>query len=151
MSFLYDALYLVEPQPALAEHLRGRLDPGLTEVLLEPRLFRRREGGNTDWTHADGEAATKLLFLASLQEYDGVHTVEGFAGAFGSGAVSVEVFDRWFRVRRLQVDQELDLLEPWLRACSLVVEPSGRYLVDRWLVEVRGAAEPLAAPDAGRG
>ena len=70
MSFLHEALYLVEPLPALAEHLRARVNPDLAEILLEPRLFRRKEGGNSDWLHADREAAVKLLFLASLREYD---------------------------------------------------------------------------------
>ncbi len=150
MSFLHDALYLVEPLPALVAHLRERVDRDLAEVLLEPRLFRRREGGNSNWLHADGEAAAKLLFLASLREYDSLQSPEGFAAVFGSAAVSVALFDRWFQVRRLVVDQELELLEPWLRNCPQPVESTGRFMVDRWLSGVRGQAEPSAPADGGR-
>jgi hypothetical protein len=149
MSFLYDALYLVEPLPALAEHVRGRVDPDLVEVLLEPRLFRQREGGNSDWLHADREAAAKLLFLASLREY--APQSSEFAAVFGSAVVSVALFDRWFHLRRFEVDQELGLLERWLRKCSLPVEPTGSFVVDRWLNGVRGMAEPGGTPDTGRG
>jgi hypothetical protein len=116
---------------------------------MEPRLFHQREGGNSDWLHADREAAAKLLFLASLREYGLLQRAEGFAAVFGSAVVSVALFDRWFRVRRFAVDQELELLELWLRECPLPVEPSGRFVVDRWLSGVRGTANPGA--EAGPG
>jgi len=131
MSFRCDVLYLVEPLPALAERLRHHTDPGLAELLLEQRLFRRRAGGNSDWMHADGEAAAKLLFLASLREYTPLDQPAGFIAAFGSACVSVAVFDRWFRVRRFEVDNELELMEQWLRECPLPVESTGRFVVDR--------------------
>jgi hypothetical protein len=149
MSFFCDAFYLVEPLPALAQHLRGHADPNLTEILLEPLLFRRREGGSSDWLNADREALAKLLFLASLREY--AKSEEGFAALFGSASVSVAVFDRWFQVRRFEIEQELELLEPGLRESPLPVEPTGRLAVDEWLSKVRGSAEQGAAADRGNG
>lgn len=138
MSFRYEAFYLVEPRPELADQLRGRVEPALADVLLEPRLFRRLEGGNSDWLQADREAAAKLLFLASLREYAPLDEPAGFAAVFGSAGLSVGLFDRWFVARRLLVDQELDLLERWLRECPDGAEPTGMPVVDRWLTELRG-------------
>jgi hypothetical protein len=147
VSFRCEAFYLIEPRPELANHLLGQVDPDFAEVLLEPRLYRRQEGGNSAWLHADRLAQAKLVFLASLREYDLVVDDAGFAAVFGSAVVSVELFDRWFTVRRLEVEQELELLEARLREPGLRVEPSGRPLVDLWL---SAACPQHAEPDVAR-
>jgi len=138
MSFPYDALYLIEPMPVLADRLHQHCDAGLADVLLEPRLYRQREGGNSDWLFADREETAKLLFLASLREYDPLGSPAGFAAVFGEACISAAVFDRWFRLRRFMVDDELGALEARLRECPLPVESSGGFVVGRWLAEVRG-------------
>jgi hypothetical protein len=129
MSFLYDAMYLIEALPALADRLSQSDDPGLADVLLEPHLYRQREGGNSDWLFADREETAKLLFLAALREYPPLDESAGFAAVFGEACVSAAVFDRWFRLRRFMVDDELGALEARLRECPLPVVPSGRYVV----------------------
>jgi hypothetical protein len=82
-------------------------------------------------------AQAKLLFLASLREYTPLDEAAGFAAVFGSPVVRVEVFDRWFQVRRFEVDQEMNVLEARLRECPLTVEVTGRRVVDSWLSQTR--------------
>ena len=150
MSFRYEAFYLIESRPELVARLNGRVEPDFAELLLQPRLFRQQEGGNSDWLHADRVAQAKMLFLASLREYDAVADDTGFAAVFESAVVGVGLFDRWFVARRLEVEQELELLVGRLREPGLRVEPSGRPVVDRWLSAVRAPdAEPGAAADGG--
>jgi hypothetical protein len=137
MSFPHEALYLVEPLPALSDRLRGWGDDDFAAVLLDPRLFRRVEVSGSAWLHDDRLVQAKLLFLASLREYTPLGEAAGFAAVFGSPVISVEVFDRWFRVRRFEVDQEMDVLEARLRECPLPVEITGRQVVDWWLSQTR--------------
>jgi hypothetical protein len=151
MSFPYDALYLVDPLPALAVRLSQSDNAGLADVLLEPRLYRQRDGGNSDWLFADREETAKLLFLASLREYSPLDGTDGFAAVFGEACVSTAVFDRWFRLRRFMVDLELEALEVRLRDCPLPIVPSERFVVRRWLAGVQSPdAEPGGPPDTGR-
>jgi hypothetical protein len=140
MSFRHEALYLVEPLPALADRLSGWSDDDFAAVLLDPRLFRRVEVSGSAWLHDDRLVQAKLLFLASLREYTPLQESAGFAAVFGSPVISVEVFDRWFRVRRFEVEQEMDLLEARLRECPLTVEATGRQVVDWWLSQTRETA-----------
>jgi hypothetical protein len=151
MSFKFEAFYLVEPRPELAEHLRGRVESDFADVLLDPQLFRREEHSRTMWFEPQRLAQAKLLFLASLRQYTPLADDAGFAAVFGSAAISVEQFDRWFTVRRFQVDEELNVLEGWSRQFIGRVEPSGVPLVDEWLAEVRGqSAESGPTPDRPR-
>jgi len=138
VSFRYEAFYLVEPRSELAGHLRGRVEPDFADVLLEPRLYRREEHSRSAWFEPQRLAQAKLLFLASLREFTPVADDAGFAAVFGSAVISVALFDRWFVVRRLQVEQELDLLERWLREHLGRVEPTGMPTVDQWLSELSG-------------
>src|SRR5262245_23336651 len=98
MSFHYEAYFLVEPRPELAGRLRGRVEPDFADVLLEPQLYRRRENSGSMWFEPSRLAQTKLLFLASLCQYTPVADSAGFAAVFGSAAISVGLFDRWFTV-----------------------------------------------------
>jgi len=61
----------------------------------------------------------KLLFLASLREYDPINDDAEFAAVFGSAVISAGLFDRWFVVRRLGIDDDLDALEGRLRAAAV--------------------------------
>jgi hypothetical protein len=135
MSFLYDAHYLIEPLPVLIEKMRKWHDDTLAEVLLQPHFFKRTEGGNSSWLFADLEATAKLLFLASLREY--LPESDEFAAIFGQACISVSIFDQWFQLRRLLLDDDLEVLEEGLRACSFPVEETGRPIVDWWLRDIR--------------
>jgi hypothetical protein len=147
----YEAFYLIEPRPALAEHLRGRVEPDFADVLLEAQLYRRTEYDRSMWFEPQRLAQAKLLFLASLREYDPIDDDAGFSAVFGSAAISVELFDRWFLIRRLGVDDDLDSLEGRLRAVIDRVVPPGIPLVDEWLLELHGPdAEPPFDPSAFR-
>ena len=68
MSFRFDAYYLIEPRPALAEQLRGRTDDDFIDLLMQPVLLRNREGGNTAFVAPQHTLKVKLPFLAGLVE-----------------------------------------------------------------------------------
>jgi|HubBroStandDraft_6_1064221.scaffolds.fasta_scaffold428789_2 hypothetical protein len=73
--------------------------------------------------------------------YAPLHDPAGFASLFGSPAISVAVFDRWFRARRLEIDQEMELLEANLRECPMPVEATGHAVVDHWVSETRRSSK----------
>ncbi len=145
----YDALYMIEPSAALPEHLRGRVEPDFAEVLLEPQLYRRAEHDRSMWLKPQRLAQAKLLFLASLRQYAPIDDDDKFSAVFGSAAISVDLFDHWFMIHRLGIDDDLDNLEVGLRAVIDRVVPPGIPLVDSWLSELRHQDAEPGAPAGG--
>lgn len=137
MSFACEALYLVEPRPELAVRLREQPIGDLAEILLETRLFRHKEGGHTAWRDSDWEAIAKLLFLVSLMDYAPLDEAVVFCELFESKTVSIATFDRWFQLRRFEVDENLDNLITGLRDCHLDIDLTGQPVADHWLASVR--------------
>src|SRR5438874_1170964 len=110
MSFVFDAFYLIEPRPELRQHLRDRTDPDFADILLESILIRNREGGQTVWMPDNYANKIKLLYLARLREYTPLMGDEDAERLLGSSRVSVWVFDRWWSIRRLEVENDADEL-----------------------------------------
>ncbi len=136
----YDAFYLIECRPKLADHLRGRTDDGFAEMLTEPVLIRNREGDRTAWTPEDHATAIKILFLARLREYTPLVSDEDAARILSSSRISVSLFDRWWVVRRFLVEDDRDGLLTFLRPVLGNVEATGNPLVDNWLTWARDRA-----------
>ncbi len=133
MSLSYHALFLIESRPDLAEWLAGRVDSDLAELLLQPVLIRRLESSGVEWSYVERLAQAKLLYLASISEYTPLDDPDAFEAVFGSGGLSLALFDRWWVVRRLVVDEEWEDLESRLRDRLDRVEPTDHPRVDRWL------------------
>jgi hypothetical protein len=133
MSLSYHALFLIEPRPDLAERLIGRVEADLAELLLQPVLIRRRESTGAEWPHVERLAQAKLLYLASISEYPPLDDPAGFEAVFGSARFSLALFDRWWVIRRLVVDEEWEDLEARLRDRLDRVEPTDQPQVDHWL------------------
>jgi hypothetical protein len=114
----FTAMYLIEPLLSLAAFLTARVsDAVLREMLLQPVVLANTEGGKTDWTADDETEYVKLVFLASLHEYNTLVSDEGFAAAFGTDVLSVELFDRWWSIRRLDIDNDTAWYKPQLAGC----------------------------------
>lgn len=146
MSFPYDAYYLIEARPALAERLRGRTDDDFLELLMEPVVIRNREGGNTTFLAAQHTGKVKLLFLVGLADYDVLATPAGFEALFETDRISIALFDRFWTARRFQLDAEADQLEAGLRAVLDRVESTGDPQVDGYLDRLVETAEPSVEP-----
>jgi hypothetical protein len=132
-----DVFYLVEPRAELIERLRTRVEPDFADLLLEPRLYRCRHIDRDIWFPQNRLVQTKLLFMAALREYSPISEDEGFANAFGSAMINVELFDRWYTVRFFFLEGQLEELEPELRDCLDQVQETGDCVVDKWLAELR--------------
>jgi hypothetical protein len=134
----FEALYLIEPRPALRDQLRGRVEQQLAELLLEPVVLSNKEGGcHSVWTENDYALTVKLLHLAQVREYTPLSCEENFEAVFGSPRISVELFDHWWTIRRLLRDDDTESLRPLLKEFLPAVDRTGNELVDRWLEWVR--------------
>jgi hypothetical protein len=138
MSFGFDAFFLIEPRPALAERLAGRTDPDLAALLMQPTLIRKKEVSGSEWPHADRLAQVKLLYLASIADYTPLDAPDEFESLLGSARFSGALFDRWWVVRRLEVDEDWEELEAMLRARLDRAEPTEKPRIDQWLSSLGG-------------
>ena len=127
----YDAFYLIDPRTELVDHLRKQPDADLGDILTEPALIRNRETDRSDWSAKDHTVAVKLLFLARLREY--LPSDEDAARLLGSDRISVEVFDRCWRIRRLILEDDAEQMLTFLRPLLDKVTPTGHGVVDSWL------------------
>jgi hypothetical protein len=133
MSFLIDAFYVIEPRPEFRQHLWGRTEPDFADILLESVLIRHREGGRTTWRLANYEAKIKLLYLARLREYTPLAADEDAERLLGSARVSVPVFDRWWSIRQMEVEDDAEELVGFLRLMRARVDLPDDELVVDWL------------------
>ena len=136
------ALYLIEPRPALRDHLQGRIEADFAELLLEPVLLSNKEGGcHSAWGDEDHALTVKLIHLAQVREYTPVSNDKDFERVFGSPRLSVGLFDRWWTIRRLLLDDDTESMRPLLRQVLPIVDRTGNRLVDQWLDWLRDDAE----------
>jgi hypothetical protein len=140
----YATYYLVEARPALAERLAGRVEQDFADALLEPQLYRRFNTDRSMWFEAQRLAQTKLLFLASLCQYDPLASEDDFASVFGSAQLSVGLFDGWFVVRELMLDDDLEQLERYAQPVVGRIKRTGLPVVDEWLSELAQPSEGQA-------
>jgi hypothetical protein len=113
--------------------------PIFAELLLEPVTYGCQESGPTG--SPERLLAIKLLFLASLRDYDDLAGDSGFTRLLGSPHISEHLFERWWTVRRFEVDEELEdgTIATKLRPYLDHVDRTGNPRVDSWRDELRGA------------
>jgi hypothetical protein len=127
------AFYLIEPRSELEDWLKDRVDPGLAEILLGQTLLSHTEADRSCWAESDHAEAVKLAYLASLREYASLETDAGFETVLGAPHISIQLFDRWWTIRRLLLDGSTEELWPFLAQHMESVERTGNGLVDTWL------------------
>jgi hypothetical protein len=113
------------------------IDRDLADLLLEPKMLSNQEGGRSFWSHDDHAATMKLLFLAQVKEYEPLSQDAEFERCFGSPRLSTELFDHWWTIRRLEVDDTAEGLSPLLRQFFHLVDRSENQRVNEWLEWVR--------------
>ena len=143
------AQYLIAPRAELSAWLGGRVDPDLTDILLEPDVLVNPEGGRSVWMPQDHALTVKLVYLASLRQYTPLESDAGFESALGSPRISVGLFDRWWTLRLLPGSDSTESLLQFVAKHLDSVERTGNELVDSWLEWVRKQGEPGAAADGG--
>ncbi|HVK54640.1 MAG TPA: hypothetical protein VM532_06395 [Burkholderiales bacterium] len=82
----------------------------------------------------------KILFLAQLKEYTPFSSDASFEAIFDSSRFNAEVFDRWWTIRRLMVDESAEGLYPILRQFSHLVDRTENDRVNQWLDWVRASS-----------
>ncbi len=126
--------YLIEPNVDAFRQFSARIDSEYSGLVLEPWLTSRQYADISAWHMADIELAVKLLYLARLREYEFLNTEAQAIHALGSDAISEAVFDHWWTVRRLYLNEGAsEQLESFLGQMIEKVTPTGNALVDEWL------------------
>ena len=128
----YTVFYLIEARKALEESVNSNDDSDLPHLLLDPVMLSHEES-DSHWTVHDHAHLVKLLFLAQVKEYEPLRDDNAIEDLFGSTELSQELFDRWWTIRRLQLDDNADTLVPLLKQFAHHVSPVESELVNNWL------------------
>ncbi|WP_018604815.1 hypothetical protein [Uliginosibacterium gangwonense] len=145
----YKAYYIVTAKPELIEQLNGHADRGFAAVLTETVLLENEEGGRTAWGANEHTLQMKLLWLASLREYTPLSNDEDALALLGSASISTQMFDRWWIMQRLGVEDTASALAEYLPAVAQKIEQTGNILVDEWLNSSFHSLEPKNQADCG--
>jgi hypothetical protein len=141
MSFPIVAYYFIEPGPELATWLSSRVEPDFAGLLLEPQLFENDEFvGKTSWNPPEHLIRVKLLFLASLLDYTDLQSESGRENILGTAVISESIFDRWWRIRRIENQGNVKEFAPFLKSGITSVSKTGNPVVDEWLEQLRSDA-----------
>jgi hypothetical protein len=131
----HTAYFLVEPtsdaQPQFVNALGG-----FASVLLETVLLSREFTDRSSWREAELTLAVKLLYLARLREYQPLSSDADAERALGSAAISAEVFDRWWSIRRIEFEGASEQMQGFLVRVMRNVPATGNATVDEWLQEM---------------
>ena len=76
---------------------------------------------------------TKLMFVARLREYTPLSDDADAMRVLGSAQVSATLFDQWWSIRRLYMEESQDELEGYLAAVRDKIALTGNDVVDRYL------------------
>ena len=118
----FSAFYLIEARPELSERVPILSDPVLERHLLEPEMISKLEGGRSRWTKEDHTLTIKLLFLAQIKEYTPLSSDAVFERLFGSHRLSTSLFDRWWTIRRFEVNESAEGLYSELKRFRHLVD-----------------------------
>jgi hypothetical protein len=142
----HTAYYLIEPNVDAFRQFSARIDSEYSGLVLEPWLTSRQYADLSAWHMVDLELAVKLLYLARLREYEFLSEDAKAIHALGSAAISEAVFDRWWTVRRLHLNEgSSEQMEAILGKMLEKVPATGNELVDEWLQTLKSTEpEPSA-------
>jgi hypothetical protein len=128
---LINGYYIIEPTATLKEKLT-LLDPDLAELISESVFWDYHRVGHVHGNTGDDIAEVKLLFLANLMsEY---LSGGSYQELLGTSCISLEVFDKWWTIKRYLVDESFAEVEK--RLDSSVVScfvKTGIERVDLWI------------------
>ena len=127
--------YMIEARPELAARLAGRVDAGFAELLMEPvQLVHPRFDRSVLRLDHHHETVVKIVFLASLRQYEELKSDRECEAVFGSPRINAGLFDRWWTLRKLHgPDDTTDGLQEFIVAHFSSVDRTGDEAIDRWL------------------
>ena len=131
-SVRHTVFFLIEPKQD-AIRTFPLLIPDLCDVLLKPILTSRNYADRSPWRPDDVELVVKLLYLARSREYTTLTADQDAERILGSSRVSVSVFDRWWSIRRVEMEESSEELEGYPPPVAKRIEPTGNKLVDEFL------------------
>jgi hypothetical protein len=130
----HELYFLVEPTEAARREFPLRADPDLAMILLDYLLTSSAHYDSYLWGEKECELTVKLLHLARMREYDGVSDSDSAIRILGSDRISVEVFDKWWTIRRLGMEEgPSEDMHDFLIALVDSVDPTGNDAVDEWV------------------
>ena len=136
-----DAIYIIHGKPELHSQLTKAVDSDFADILCERVCIRSDEGGRTAWSDADHTLKIKLLFLASLGQWEPLREEQGFQAVFGDTSRNADFFDRWWSIDRLECDWEADILAKDYASEFDRMPPCPNPLVKSWLQYYREKGE----------
>jgi hypothetical protein len=130
----YIAYYLIRPSKLLCEKLK-QLDSDIAELLSEPILWSKKEGGRTVWNESDFITQVKLAFLVNLlSTYRGGEIEILIDNLLGKPPFRSDVFDKWWEVERFSgVDDSFEDIEMQMSREDLQALETSSPLVETWL------------------
>ncbi|CUI07458.1 hypothetical protein [Massilia antarctica] len=133
----HEVYFLIDPTEAARREFPLRADPDLAMILLDYLLTSRAHYGSYLWGEEEGELVVKLLHLARMREYDGLSDSESAMRILGSDRISVDVFDQWWTIRRLEMEEgPSEDMHDFLIALVDSVIPTGNDVVDDWVKQL---------------
>jgi hypothetical protein len=129
--------YLIKPNSELIEQLK--LAPSDAKIILESSQLWSKAEPDGKWMPTDFMAQVKLLFIFNLKQsyLDSAEKSdfqEFLGNLLGSPPFSIDLFDKWWEIQRLQIDEDFEEVQNSLDPTSLkLVSPTGVPLVDAWL------------------
>ena len=131
--------YLIEPNSVARREFSVRVEADAPELLLDSVLTSKDIGDRSRWRWEECELAVKLIFLARLREYEPFREDSDAARILGSSEVSVELFDRWWTIRKLDYEDRSESLASHMKAVIHRVKPTKNEVVDKWVAEIADA------------
>jgi hypothetical protein len=131
MVLLINGYYVIDQTATLKEKLT-LLDPDLAELLSETVFWDYHRVGDIHGNIGDDIAEVKLLFLANLMS--DYLSKDLYQELLGTSCISLEVFDKWWTVKRYLIDESFADVEQ--RLDSSVVSffvKTGIGRVDLWI------------------
>lgn len=134
MCFIYDVTYVIRGTEELNRKI-AEFDPEVLELISGPIVWTKKEGGRTAWTHNDYIIQVKLLFLANLlSEVKGSRLEPFILEIVGNKSLTVEIFDKWWRVERFTADDTFESIEEELKVEYLkLIAKTNDPMIDSWL------------------
>ncbi|WP_374604964.1 hypothetical protein [Niveibacterium sp.] len=131
---LHTVFFLIEPNKEALREFPVRAGGEFAQVLLDPLLTSRDYADRSNWREDEAELAVKLLYVARLREYAPLTDDKAARQLLGSEHVSTEIFDRWWSIRRLSLEEgKSEEMHDYLGAVTEKVKPTGNSVVDEWV------------------
>ncbi len=127
---LSDSYYNISANSQL-KNLLGERKNDVAKFLLQDYVICNEEFSRSSWVTNDYLTKVKLLYLGYLST-DIASSAE-FQMLIGDNPISVELFDKWWNINRVKVD-ESDFLENQIKEKGhLNFAPTGSSVINEWL------------------